>query len=385
MPVYKDKERNKWYARLNFTDSSGKHKMVRSKMFCSKSEAVKKLAEMQLENKQPSSRITFDDIFKEYKEEQRSKVKPTTHMHYQALYDHIKDNLGDVVIEKLTVPRYKEFKKYLDNRVIKTIEDEEGNKIDVYMSTSRKNRCHRFVKTLIRLAYDNYGIMNNVPDRVGGFVNPVEVENDDDEEIVFLTQSEFQAFLEVFKDDVVYRTLFMVLFYQGLRIGEALALNWNDIDFDKGTMRINKTYTGKINRSYQTGSLYITKPKTKKSIRNIPIEENTLEQLKMLLRFYSDFPEFSKEWFVFGGIKPLSESTIAAKKNYAISETGVTKITIHQFRHSCASYLFENGAKPTAVQNYLGHSKLTTTMNIYTHLYPTDLMNIHKNIKNDQK
>ncbi len=228
----------------------------------------------------------------------------------------------------------------------------------------------------------NFGDTSTVPKTCGGFKDPGKIE---DNSIRFITEDQFKIFIKEFDQDIVFRSLFTTLFYQGLRQGEALALTWDDVDFVKKELKINKTYTGKINRSYQTGSLYITKPKTKKSIRNIPIEENTLEQLKMLLRFYSDFPEFSKEWFVFGGIKPLSESTIAAKKNYAIRQTRVTKITIHQFRHSCASYLFENGAKPTAVQNYLGHSKLTTTMNIYTHLYPTDLMNIHKNIKNDQK
>ena len=377
MPVYKDKKTNKWFAQYNYKDANGNYRSTKSKRFDTKGEASKKLAEMMYEKKEAVSIITFDKVFSEYLEEQRTKVKPTTHMHYQALYDHIKDNLGNVVIEKLTVPRYKEFKAYLDNKVVKTIRDENGNDVDVHMSTSRKNRCHKFVKTLIRLAYDNHGIMNYVPDRVGGFVNPVEVEGDEDEEIVFLTLSEFQAFLEAFKDDIVYHTLFMVLFYQGTRIGEALALNWNDINFDEGIMRINKTYTSKVNKDYQNGTFYITKPKTRKSIRNIPIEKNTLECLKKLKEDYSEYQEFSDNWFVFGGIRPLSETSIAKRKDEAFENTGVKRITLHQFRHSCASYLFEKGAKPTAVQQYLGHSKLSTTMNIYIHLYPEDLMNIH--------
>lgn len=370
MPVYKDKERNSWYARFNYTDAEGNKRSLKSKRYQTKAEATKKLAEMQVEHQQVSSRITFNDVFEEYISEQRSKVKPTTHMHYQALYDHIKDDLGNVVIEKLTVPRYKAFKQYLDNRLV-------GKDKDVLMSTSRKNRCHRFVKTLCHLAYQNHGIKNDVPDRVGGFVNPIEIE-DEDEEIVFLTQDEFQSFLKEFDNDMVYHTLFSVLFFQGTRIGEALALTWKDIDFDREMMKIDKTYTSKINRSYQTGELYITKPKTKKSIRTIPIEQSTLEDLKKLKAYYSAFEEFDESWFVFGGIRPLSETSIAKKKDDACSASGVTRITLHQFRHSCASYLFEIGAKPTAVQKYLGHSKLSTTMNIYTHLYPEDLMNIHK-------
>lgn len=376
MPVYKEKN-NTWTARFNYVDSNGKPRNKKLRGFETKGDATRALAKLSMEHQQPSTRITFDQIFKEYLVEQKTKVKPTTHMHYKPLYDHIKDDLGDVLIEKLTIPRYKQFKTYLDNQIVKTTKDENGDPVYVYMSTSRKNRCHKFVKTLIKLAYDNYGIMNNVPDRVGGFVNPTEIESEDDEEIIFLTQDEFLAFLEGFKNDVIYYTLFMVLFYQGLRIGEALALNWNDIDFDKAIMHINKTYTGKVNKEYQTGALYIVKPKTKKSIRHLPIESKTLQCLKELKEYYSEFCEFNDSWFVFGGIKPLSETTITSKKDKAIADVGVTRITIHQFRHSCASYLFEKGVKPTAVQKYLGHSKLSTTMNIYTHLYPEDLMNIH--------
>lgn len=376
MPVYKDKKRG-WRAQYYYTDANGNYKQIKSKYYATKAEANKRLLEIQTEYKQASSLLTFDDIYKEYIEEQRSKVKPTTHMHYQALYDHIKDDLGSVRIDKLTVPRYKAFKSYLDNRIIDTKTDEDGNGVPVHMSTSRKNRCHRFVKTLCSLAYQNHGIRNDVPERVGGFVNPTEIE-DEDEEILFLTQEQFQAFLEEFDNDLIYHTLFSVLFFQGTRIGEALALTWKDVDLNKETMKIDKTYTSKINKSYQTGDLYITKPKTKKSIRTIPIEQSVLEDLKKLKAYYSTFEEFDESWFVFGGIRPLSESTISAKKDLALEKKELPRITLHQFRHSCASYLFEIGAKPTAVQKYLGHSKLSTTMNIYTHLYPEDLMNIHK-------
>ena len=375
MPVYKDKN-GKWYAQYYYTRGNGKYISKKKRGFDTKGEASKALAQMQLECESPESGITFNDIFEEYLEEQKSKVKPTTHMHYQALYNHIKDNLGDVVIVKLTVPRYKEFKKYLDNQVVKVVKDENGNDVNIYMSVSRKNRCHKFVKTLIKLAFDNYGIINNVPDRVGGWTNVTELDSDE-EDLKFITQSDFNLFLEEFEDDIVYYTLFKVLFYQGTRIGEALALTWKDIDFNNGIMKINKTYTGKLNRLYQDRNLYITKPKTKKSIRNIPIEKSTLECLKKLQEYYSDFYEFDNDWFVFGGIIPLSETTICNKKDKALEDKRLDRITIHQFRHSCATYLFQKGAKPTAVQQYLGHSKLSTTMNIYTHLYPEELMNIH--------
>lgn len=375
MPVYKEKSTGKWFARLNYTDASGIHRSYKSKRFDTKAEASEHLAQMVVDKKQAPSRITFNDIFQEYVSEQLSKVKPTTHSHYQALYDHIKDDLGEVAIERLTIPRYKAFKEYLNNRIIKQKNTPDGLKI-VYMSTSRKNRCHRFVKTLIKLAYDNYGIINNVPDRVGGFRDPINLQPEE-EEIKIINLSDFNLLIDQV-DDCVYKTLFMVLFFEGLRIGEALALNWHDIDFDKGILHINKTYTSKLNKSYKGASTLITRPKTRSSIRNIPIENRTAEALKMLQDYYSGFPAYSDDWFVFGGFKPLSETTITVKKDQALAAAGLPRITIHQFRHSCASYLFDKGIKPTVVQKYLGHSKLSTTMNIYTHLYPEDLMKVHE-------
>ena len=270
MPVYKDKRNGKWFAQLNYKDSNGKYKKLNSKSFDTKGEASKYLAQIQLEKKQSHTYITFNDVFREYLEEQKGKVKPTTYSHYEPLYEHIKPFLGDVAIDKLSIPQYKQFKKYLD---------------DKNLSTSRKNRCHRFVKSLLKLAYDNHDIFCNVADRVGGFHNALEIESED-EEIKIITNKEFEKYIEYFDKDIVYKTLYMVLFYQGTRIGEALALNWKDIDFNKGVMKINKTYTSKINKDYRTQEYYITKPKTKASIRNIPIEKTTLESLKNLKEYY---------------------------------------------------------------------------------------------------
>ncbi len=374
MPVYKDKQ-GKWFAQYNYKDPNGNYKSVKSKHYDTKTEATRQLAVLQTNNAQAHSSLTFNDVYKEYFNEQKKKVKPTTLSHYPALWDHIKDNLGDIVIERLTIPRYKAFKEYLDKRVIKTEIDEEGNETAVYMSTTRKNRCHKFIKALCKLAYDNHGVVCNIPERVGGFVDPIGLDPEE-EEIAFITEEEFNRFIESV-GEIEYRTLFRFLFYEGTRIGEALALTWHDIDFDKALLKISKTYTSKLNKEFQTGQLFVSRPKTKKSIRTIPIEKTTLEALKELHMHYENMYGFNDDMFVFGGLRPLSETTIAAKKDKALDDNGIKRITIHQFRHSCASYLFEKGAKITAVQKYLGHSKLSTTLDIYTHLYPEDLMDIH--------
>lgn len=357
MPTYKDKRNGKWFAQLNYRTELGDYKSVKSKYFATKREAEEELAKMKIERKHVKSCITFNDVFADYVKDQKDKVKPITHSHYKPLYDHIKDLIGNIAVEDLTIPKYKAIKLQLN----------ESN-----LSTSRKNRLHKFVCTLCNYAYINYGINNNVPARVGGFVDAAKIK----EEVNFFTESDFKLFRDEFADDNVLYCLFGVLFYEGLRIGEALALTWKSVDLDNGFLKINKTYTSKINADYKTQKYYITSPKTSASNRTIPIEKSLLNDLKSLYMWYKQFDMFDDNWFVFGGIKPMSETRITNKKDAVCDKLNLNRITIHQFRHSCISYLANNGVDPVAIQSFVGHSKLSTTMDIYTHVYQSKINNI---------
>lgn len=359
MPVYKDSRRNKYYFLANYTDSLGQHKQYHSKCYDSKKEANDELAKFTLDHNKSDSSKTFNDIHREYVEDQKKIVKPITASHYDPLYKHIKDLIGNIKVSKLTVPKYKAIKAELDK---------------TNLSTSRKNRIHKHIKALCDYAENNYSIVCNVPKMCGGFRDPTAIIDND---IKFINESEFNQFIELFKDDLVYKSLFTTLFYQGLRIGEALALTYSDIDFSSQKLKVNKTYTAKINKDYKTQKYYITSPKTKNSIRTIPLHESALECLKSLQEYYKQFAEYKDSWFVFGGAYPLSETTITNKKDGAFKQLEeIERITIHQFRHSCASYLFDHGADPVSVQHFLGHSKLSTTMDIYVHLKNDKLDNI---------
>lgn len=360
MPIYK--KNNKYYARINYTDNSGKRKQAQSKYFETKREANDELAKMIVEHKKSHSSVTFNDVFKEYIKDQKDKVKPITHSHYEPLYNHIKDLIGNMPIEKLTIQKYKQIKDELDK---------------TQLSTSRKNRLHKFICTLLKSAYMNYGIWNDSAIRVGGFNEPAKIKDD----ISFFTEEEFKLFRDEFADDITLYCLYGLLFYEGLRIGEALALNWKDIDLTDGYIKINKTYSSKLNSDYKKQEYYITSPKTKSSNRTIPIEKSLLNDLKSLYNVSKDMYGFEDDWFVFGGFKPMSETKITNRKNEACKKLKLKQITIHQFRHSCISYLANNGVEPVAIQSFVGHSKLSTTMDVYTHVYKSKIDNIF-NFKN---
>lgn len=315
------------------------------------------MAKLQSDHKKAKSSLTFNDVFDEYLEEQKDKVKPITHSHYKPLYKLVQDYIGSIAIESLTIQKYKDIKQKLTA---------DG------LALSRRNRVHKFICTLCKYAYQNHGVLNDVPARVGGFADPSKIE----EEIKFLTEDQFKTYRETFKDDLTLYCLYSTLFYEGLRIGEALALNWNSVDLQNGFIKVNKTYTSKINKEYKTQEYYITSPKTKASNRKIPIEESLLKDLKRLYEWQKCFEEFRNDWFVFGGFRPMSETRITNKKNEACKALGLPEITIHQFRHSCISWLANNGVDPVAIQSFVGHSKLSTTMDIYTHVYQSKLDNI---------
>lgn len=104
-----------------------------------------------------------------------------------------------------------------------------------------------------------------------------------------------------------YFSLFELLYYFGLRLGEALALNWNDLQ--NNIIKINKTLIRKSINNFTFNT-----PKSYSSIRNVKIDNYIITNLNKLKNYYQEFLGFKNNWFVFGGLKPLSPTTIERKK-----------------------------------------------------------------------
>jgi integrase len=162
-----------------------------------------------------------------------------------------------------------------------------------------------------------------------------------------------------------HRALFKLLLFTGIRSGEARALLWDDIDFDTGLMTINKGLDNKGR---------ITPPKTSKSVRIINLTGSLLDFLKeykseqtenvILMRnnrgivFPNSFGDYMTEGVAITALKKLIKGT-------ALPQT----LTVHGLRHTNASLLISEGNTPTTVSALLGHSKTSTTLNIYAHSF----------------
>lgn len=163
----------------------------------------------------------------------------------------------------------------------------------------------------------------------------------------------------------------VLCFYTGLRIGELLALTWNDIDFDRKTMSINKSvfYT-RINGKYET---VIDTPKTKHSIRVIPLPKQILDKLK-------EIKKSSKSKYVLTtrNNKMVNMRTYQRTFERILKKLNVTVRNFHALRHTFATRAIEMGMDVKTLSEILGHKNPVVTLTRYTHSmmsYKTDMMN----------
>lgn len=169
-------------------------------------------------------------------------------------------------------------------------------------------------------------------------------------------------------DSHIYIFLLLAL-YTGLRKGELLALTWEDVDYDKKLLRVNKSRTG----SRKAITTQITTPKTESSNRKIPLNDTVLEALKAEKKRQDEHAEilgngYDKRSFIIRTVlgKPyVNLSAINRVVNRLTEKAGLPHCTIHGFRHSVASILDDNGVPIQDISVLLGHESVQTTERIY--------------------
>ena len=285
----------------------------------------------------------------------KDKVKPTTLYNYKNMMFYL-EPLLNIKLESFNIRNYKMWRQYINKQKI---------------STRYKNGIYKYLIAAMNFGTKWYDInFIKVYNKMTNFTNP----NERKREMLFYTPEKFQKFLSV-EDDPKFVCAFQVLFYCGLRNGELRGLTWNDINFRKDCLSVNKNITKTPDSN--TGKPYsVSSPKTMSSYRTIPIPNFLLNYLKDLYDDGSRFYNFNDNWYVFGDVDPLLETTLRDRKTKNAFKAGVKDIRVRDFRHSCASLLIDSGANITLVAKYLGHSKIDETLNTYSHMYQNRLENI---------
>lgn len=216
-------------------------------------------------------------------------------------------------------------------------------------SNSYNSQLYSMLFGFLRFCSIKYSINYNFLDDFLPFNKKIEYKKSD-----FYTLKEFKTFIKGF-DNYLYKTFFEFMFYTGCRPGEAMAIKVRDLN--DNFITINKTID-------EHGKRELGTPKTQSSNRVIYISDKLKKDLIKLIGSYDCM---SLDYFVFGGEKPLAPTTINRYKLKACTKANIRPITLHQFRHSHATLLLNNDIDIHVISNRLGHSRVSTTLDIYTH------------------
>ncbi|MEB5970133.1 site-specific integrase [Enterococcus gallinarum] len=344
---------------LGIDPVTGKKKTTTKRGFKTQKAAKQEVTRLQLlaqedEIASESNRL-FSDIALEWFEQYKNTVKESTYVVQRvALQKHVLPLFGKLKISKISIPFcqkqvnhwYSYYKKY-------------SNLIGM------TNSIFQYAKSL-RLIRKN---------PMDGVIRPKRQNRIDEEKYVapFYTKDEILHFLQIAKKypDPLY-PMFHILAFTGLRKGELLALRWKDINFKRGTLSVKQTLT-----TVEGWKLAFQTPKTEKSLRTISIDKQTLSLLRQwILKQKAFFLKTGKQskkngqqlLFATEENKPYYLDFLNHNLNIILKEHDLKYITVHGFRHTHCSLLFESGASLKEVQVRLGHTDIRTTMDIYTHV-----------------
>ncbi|RSI92933.1 tyrosine-type recombinase/integrase [Streptococcus mitis] len=319
-------------------------------------EAVNAFAANGYSVKEKPTITTYRELVALWWESYKNTIKPNSQQSMEGIVRlHILPVFGDYKLEKLTTPIIQQqVNKWAD----KANKGEKG-------------------------AYANYSFLNNINRRILQYGVTMQVikhnpardviiprkQQNKEHKVKFFSNQELKQFLdyldnldlssyENFFDYVLYKTLLA----SGCRIGEALALEWSDIDLKKGIISVSKT----LNRYQETNT-----PKSKAGLREIDIDKATISLLKQYKK-----RQQVQSWQL-GRSEGIVFTPFTTKYAYAcllrkrlqghFKSAGVPDISFHGFRHTHATIMLYAGIEAKDLQYRLGHSNISMTLNTYVH------------------
>ena len=338
MPAYKDEKTGKWFAKFYYTNWQGIKKQKWKRGFATKKEALGFERDF-LEQQSTNPDMTFQNLYEIYMEDMAARLKQSTLLTKKA------------VLQTHILP-------FFDNKPINEIKASDVRRWQAKLMSSPNNYSQTYLKkintelnSIINYAKRFYDLNTN-PCGKAGTIGKAKAE-----EMDYWTYDEYIAFREGVKDKPLSYICIEVLYWTGMREGELLALSPADIDLDNKTISINRTY------QRIEGKDVFTSPKTRKSKRKIPIPDFLCQELSDYIqsRYMLDADE---------RLFPVTKSYLSHEMIRGCKNTGVKKIRIHDIRHSHASLLINQGCDALMLADRLGHEKVSTTLNTYSHLFP---------------
>lgn len=359
MPATKEPN-GKWRARFYYTDITGKKRETQKRGFSTRREALEYEREF-LSKSHYKLDMTFESLLELYLTDLSTRLKENTLATKKYL------------MELKIAPFFNKMK--ICDITPTTIRNWQGQLLQATNENGRKY-SQTYIKTINNqlVAIFNYAVkFYNLKENPCHKAGSIGKKNAD--EMHVWSVEEFNRFIHSkanHKPMVIAG--FNILFWCGLRIGELLALTKEDIDFEKKTLRINKSY------QRLSGKDIITTPKTPKSNRVIEIDDNLVEVLKEYIeKFYQLQPQ--------DRLFPCTKYLFEHEMRRITKAENMEKIRLHDLRHSHATLLIHLGVNPVVISKRLGHEKVETTLNTYSHVYPNanvSMMNLLNSVSNNK-
>ncbi len=347
--VYQRKD-GRWVAEITLEDHSRKQFYAKTKK-----EAIELRRAAINDMKQGSLATGPQQTVKQYleywlEEVHRPTIRIGTYKNYSTIVDnHLIPALGHIRLQKLTTQH---LQKFYSQRL------RDG------LSAVRVLNIHR----VLRKALDNAVRTNLIGRNVCDYV---ELPRKEEHEIQVLTGEQAKKLLVTVSERRLEALLTLAL-ATGMRKGEMLGLRWQDIDLEKGFLQIRRTL------SFVTGHGYIeNEPKTKRGRRGIMLPSFVIESLKRHKALQLEAKEKAgKRWverdlvFCNRHGNYFHPGMVFTLFNEALKDAELSHIRFHDLRHSAATLLLSMGVHPKVVQELLGHSTITITLDIYSHVLP---------------
>ena len=197
------------------------------------------------------------------------------------------------------------------------------------------------------------------------------------QEISPLSAEDVSSFLAAAKGHRLYAA-FLLALGTGLRRGELLALRWRDVDFKYGTITVRQSLgREKVEGGITKTALVFNEPKTKKSRRTIAVPQEALKELKAHKAqqneeklFFGPAYQDNNLVFCAANGKPLDPDNFARVHAQLLKKAGIPHVSVHTLRHTSATLLLQADEHPKVVQEMLGHTRISTTLDIYSHTNP---------------
>ncbi|AHL70835.1 integrase [Bacillus pumilus] len=372
---YETKKGIRWmYVIENGIDpKTGKRQRIPKRGFLREKDAKQAAAEMEyilgkvkLDMKQ---KITFKELCEEWHSVYKlSGVKNSTLRTRKKEIKHLNKHLGHKKVKEITD---KDYQKML-------VKLKEGGEL----SKGNISNIHSVAKMVFRRARQQKIILDDPTEfaQLPKDIKTVEELENQSIEDKYFEKTELKTFLDTANRDFdhEYFTMFFLLAWTGMRVGELAALKWSDVDFENNSISITKTY---FNDKDNTKEFEILTPKTKGSVRVIDIEPEVIAVLKKHKANQNAVKiAIKNDWFdgnfIFGRMKrtkyygyPPFVKTIENRFNSVLKKSGIQKkLTPHSLRHTHTSLLAEAGVDLHRIMARLGHTEDKTTRLVYLHI-----------------